>query len=167
MCFLFYFDSKLSSAKKAKQHTYYVSNCFYKIEVTKKVKHVYNFTRYVYNSFVLIIDMKTLSDRKLVHYKRILFKEIPTVISLHPPVANLLVLFGDTTYIHTVSKLYFTFQPNFSKISLAKLSKPQTVKLHQLQFQEFLNRYSGKSCWNVKSNLATVWHTVLGESLGM
>ena len=144
---VFYFqtwfkDPQFIFCKKAKQLTYCVSNSFNKIEVIKKVKHSCNFTRYVYNSFVLIIDMKTLSDRKLVLYKRILFKEIPTVISLHPPVANLLVLFGDTLHIHTVSKCHFTFQQHFPKTSLAKSLKLQTVKLQfKLQFQEFLYRH--------------------------
>ena len=60
--------------------------------------------------------MKTLSDRKRIHYKRILFKEIPTVISLHPPVANLLVLFGDTTYIVThCVQIIFHISAKFSQ----------------------------------------------------
>ena len=60
--------------------------------------------------------MKTLSDRKLVHYKRILFKEIPTVISLHPPVANLLVLFGDTLHTYTLCPNYiYYFRQIFPK----------------------------------------------------
>ena len=119
MCFLFKLDSKipnLSSAKKQNMSLFYVNDYFNKIKVPKKVKHVYNFTWYVYNSFVLIIDMKTLSDRKLVHYKRILFKEIPTVISLHPPVANLLVLFGDTLHTYTLCPNYIShFSQTFPK----------------------------------------------------
>ena len=99
--------------QKSKTTHFFVSNSFNEIKVTKKVKHVYNFTRYVYNSFVIIIDMKTLSDRKRIHYKRILSKEIPTVISLHPPVADLLVLFGETLYIYT---LYPNYVSHFSQI---------------------------------------------------
>ena len=67
--------------------------------------------------------MKTLSDRKLVHYKRILFKEIPTVISLHPPVANLLVLFGDTLHTYTLCPNYISHSAKFSQNICGKIVK--------------------------------------------